>query len=132
GLLHLAAKLDDGRWISVRSPGPPALGPMIGRLLIQMLLLFVVIVVPALLLLRRSSRALAQLTDATHRPVGSAGQAPLRLDGPSDIRRLTESFNMMQDRIAAMIEDRNVMLGAVGHDLRTPLTALRLEAETVP
>ena len=131
GLLHLAAKLDDGRWISVRAPGPPALGPMIGRLLVQMLLLFAVIVVPALLLLRRSSRALAQLTDAAHQPVGVVGQAPLPVSGPRDIRRLTESFNSMQGRIGAMIEDRNIMLGAVGHDLRTPLTAMRLEAETV-
>jgi len=132
GLLHLAAKLDDGRWISVRAPGPPALGPMIGRLLLQMLLLFAVIVLPALLLLRRSSRALARLTDAAHRPVGGAGQPSLPLDGPRDIRQLTEGFNAMQGRISAMIEDRNIMLGAIGHDLRTPLTALRLEAEAVP
>jgi len=131
GLLHLAAKLDDGRWISVRAPGPQALGPMIGWLLLQMLLLFAVIVVPALLLLRRSSRALARLTDAAHRPVGGAGQSPLPVDGPRDIRQLTESFNAMQERIGAMIEERNIMLGAVGHDLRTPLTALRLEAEAV-
>ena len=131
GLLHLAAKLDDGRRISVRAPGPPALGPMIGWLLLQMLLLFAVIVVPALLLLHRSSRALARLTEAAHGPVGGAGQASLPVDGPRDIRRLTESFNAMRGRISAMIEDRNIMLGAVGHDLRTPLTALRLEAEGV-
>jgi signal transduction histidine kinase len=101
------------------------------RVLEKMLLLFAVIALPALLLLRRSGRALRRLTDAARGPVGSVIPQPLPVEGPKDVRQLTESFNSMRTRIATMIEDRNVMLGAVGHDLRTPLTALRLEAEGV-
>lgn len=128
GILHLSAKLDDGRWITIRSPGPYPLGPTMARLLLQMAALYALIIIPALFVLRRANRALNRLDAATLAPMDSA---PVPVDGPRDIQRLTESFNSMKQRISAMIEERNVMLGAIGHDLRTPLTALRLEVEGI-
>jgi signal transduction histidine kinase len=50
--------------------------------------------------------------------------------GPDDVRQLAVSFNAMQDRIRSMLEEKDHMLGAIGHDLRTPLTALRVRVET--
>ncbi|PRD40620.1 two-component sensor histidine kinase [Phyllobacterium phragmitis] len=51
--------------------------------------------------------------------------------GPDDIRQTSEAFNRMQSRLHRFVEDRTRMLAAIGHDLRTPLTSLRLRAEFV-
>lgn len=51
--------------------------------------------------------------------------------GPEELRRLTDAFNEMQTRLKRFIEDRTRLLAALGHDLRSPLTALRVRAELV-
>ena len=131
GVIHLAAQLDDGRWISVRVPGPPPLEPILLELLLQAVVVYLIIVVPALLLLRRSGSTLRRLTHAAAGFPADVRPAALPTAGPRDVRALIDSFNAMGQRIAAMIEEKNVMLGAIGHDLRTPLTAMRIEAEAI-
>ena len=131
GVIHLAAQLDDGRWISVRVPGPPPLEPILLELLLQAVVVYLIIVVPALLLLRRSGSTLRRLTHAAAGFPADVRPAALPIAGPRDVRALIDSFNAMGQRIAAMIEEKNVMLGAIGHDLRTPLTAMRIEAEAI-
>ncbi|WP_263260578.1 ATP-binding protein [Pseudomonas sp. RIT-PI-S] len=56
--------------------------------------------------------------------------APIREEGPLEIRRAAHAFNLMQERITASIQSRTRMLAAVSHDLRTPLTRMRLQLET--
>jgi signal transduction histidine kinase len=56
---------------------------------------------------------------------------PLPLIGPGEVRNLTRTFNRMQDRLTRFIADRTQLLAALGHDLRSPLTALRVRAEMV-
>ena len=56
---------------------------------------------------------------------------PLPEQGPDDIKRTAEAFNRMQERLHRFVDDRTRMLAAIGHDLRTPLTSLRLRAEFV-
>jgi signal transduction histidine kinase len=55
--------------------------------------------------------------------------APLPEHGPCEFRRLAQTFNRMQQRIAQLLNERSHMLMAVGHDLRTPLTRLKLRIE---
>ncbi|EHM01685.1 ATPase/histidine kinase/DNA gyrase B/HSP90 domain protein [Acetobacteraceae bacterium AT-5844] len=76
----------------------------------------------------RPMRSLAKAAEALGR-----GQhvTPLPEAGPDDIRRTVEAFNRMQERLTRFVEDRTRMLAAIGHDLRTPLTSLRLRAEFV-
>lgn len=63
---------------------------------------------------------------------GLAGQAQLLTEeGPAEIRLATAAFNRMSDRIIRLIDDRTQMMMAISHDLRTPLTRLRLRAEEV-
>jgi signal transduction histidine kinase len=57
---------------------------------------------------------------------------PLPANGPAEIRTLALAFNAMRDRIRELMESRSRMLAAVGHDLRTPLTRIRLRAEALP
>lgn len=56
--------------------------------------------------------------------------ATIREEGPLEIRRAAHAFNAMQERITRSIRDRTRMLAAISHDLRTPLTRMRLQLET--
>lgn len=56
-------------------------------------------------------------------------EAALKEEGPAEIRQAAGAFNRMQERILRLIEDRTRMLMAISHDLRTPLTRLRLRVE---
>jgi signal transduction histidine kinase len=55
--------------------------------------------------------------------------APLIEEGPLEIRAAARSINQMQERIASLVHDRTRMLAAISHDLRTPITRLRLRVE---
>ena len=57
--------------------------------------------------------------------------APLTPRGPADVRDLMGAFNLFRARIDTMMADKDRMLGAVGHDLRTPLASLRVRVEQV-
>ncbi|MDK1023460.1 MAG: ATP-binding protein [Gammaproteobacteria bacterium] len=56
---------------------------------------------------------------------------PISEDGPREIRDAARAFNQMQARVKRLLEARNQMLGAISHDLRTPLTRLRLRVESI-
>lgn len=56
--------------------------------------------------------------------------APIDEEGPVEIRQAARAFNLMQERISASLENRTRMLAAISHDLRTPLTRMRLHLET--
>jgi len=84
------------------------------------------------LLLRRITQPLAALTrrlDTFARTRETDGQ--LDPSGPEDTRRLTAAHNAMEGRISALLHEKDVMLGAIGHDLKTPLAALRVRIESV-
>jgi signal transduction histidine kinase len=83
------------------------------------------------LTVRRIVQPLRQLTKAAERLGRGEAVTPLCECGPDDIRRTAEGFNRMQERLHRFVEDRTRMLAAIGHDLRTPLTTLRLRAELV-
>ncbi|SDK02144.1 ATP-binding protein [Aliiruegeria lutimaris] len=51
--------------------------------------------------------------------------------GPNELRSLTSAFNRMQERIRRFVDDRTRLLAALSHDLRSPLTALRVQAEMI-
>ncbi|ORE97509.1 ATP-binding protein [Aurantimonas sp. 22II-16-19i] len=83
------------------------------------------------LTVRSIIRPLRQLTRAAETLGRGEAVTPLRACGPDDIRHTAEAFNRMQERLHRFVEDRTRMLAAIGHDLRTPLTTLRLRAELV-
>ncbi|WP_244492570.1 ATP-binding protein [Aureimonas sp. AU22] len=80
---------------------------------------------------RRIARPLRQLTIAAEALGRGEAVEPLCECGPDDIRRTSEAFNRMQERLHRFVDDRTRMLAAISHDLRTPLTTLRLRAELV-
>lgn len=80
----------------------------------------------ALLMVRRSSRQLRVLADKA-REVGQ-GRDPEHLPetGPLELRQLTAAFNRMAEEVRGLLENRTVLLSGISHDLRTPITRLKL------
>lgn len=127
----VAARLADGRWVTVRARMGNG-GAWIGTLLIgQTLILFGLLLIPLLFVAWRVNRPLARLASAAGDTRLGQHAEPVPESGPQDVRELTRAFNAMRMRIGAMMQDKDRMLGAVGHDLRTPLTSLRVRVEAV-
>ncbi|MEZ5776309.1 MAG: ATP-binding protein [Hyphomicrobiaceae bacterium] len=129
--LSLSIHLSDGSWLNVTQaelPGPGVWSPSAVISLITSALGIAAIV---LLVVRRITRPLSDLALAADRLGRGEAGAPLVVAGPREIRRTTEAFNTMQARLKRFVEDRTQMLAAISHDLRTPITSLRLRAELV-
>ena len=115
------------RW-PLAADEPRQLGSLIG----QTLLLYVLLVGGLAWLLRRITRPIAALTRRVeHFGATRELDGQLEPSGPDDTRRLIAAHNAMEARIAALLNEKDVMLGAIGHDLKTPLTALRVRIESV-
>jgi signal transduction histidine kinase len=91
--------------------------------------LLILIVTLSLWTLWRINRPLRRLATTVEQFGLDVSIAPIPEQGPREVRRVAETFNRMQERIARFIEERQRMLIAIGHDLRTPLTRLRLRIE---
>jgi signal transduction histidine kinase len=81
---------------------------------------------------RRLTRPMEQLAEASERVGRDPRSPPLRVCGPNEVRTAAAAFNGMQARLARQIDQRTEMMAAIAHDLRTPLTSLRLRAEAAP
>jgi signal transduction histidine kinase len=80
---------------------------------------------------RRLTAPLARFVTAAERLGVDGTAAPLAETGPTELRAATRAINRMQERLSRFVEDRTRMVAAIGHDLRTPLTRLRLRVEFV-
>ncbi len=80
---------------------------------------------------RRVARPLSQLAAAAAE-AADGGHAPrVPEEGPDDVRRAARAFNRMTDQVSRTLESQRQLLSAVGHDLRTPITALRINSEFI-
>jgi signal transduction histidine kinase len=131
-LVIASERQPDGTWLTVRSFMPSNETQVLLRLLRQTILTYLLLTGVVGLILRQITRPLRAVTGrlasfaADPRTV-----APLTLQGPRDIRQLIGAHNAMESRISALLDEKNVMLGAIGHDLKTPLAALRVRIEAV-
>jgi signal transduction histidine kinase len=127
--MTLSIRLARGDWLNVRTmfhrPGPQ-LSP---KALLPLLLMAVAVALVAWWTARRvvgPMRALAVGADRLGRGLDAG---PLPMTGPSEVSNTTLAFNRMQDRLTRFVAERTHMLAALSHDLRSPLTAMRLRIE---
>lgn len=119
-------------WEVVRLPVPRMDRGVIVALVVQTVILFAVLMAILYGVLRRLTGPLAILTRRTAQIAQPGAPAePLAPQGPDDVRQLMAAHNAMEARIGAMLAEKDVMLGAIGHDLKTPLAALRVRIESV-
>jgi signal transduction histidine kinase len=129
--LLVAVELPGRGWLAIRAPWPVTGRFLIWQLIAQTLVLYTVVMLPIVLLGRRIAhplRALAQ-SAASFNPSQPGEPVPER--GPDDVRSVISAYNGLSGRVTAMLDEKDRMLGAIGHDLRTPLAALRVRIENV-
>ena len=122
-------RLRDGATVTFQQMLPEDVIAWPARLLLILLVLLVTVALLAALAVRALTRPLAVLADAAGELGRDIRRPPLAETGPLEVRRAARAFNTMQDRLIRYIEDRDRILAAVSHDLKTPITRLRLRTE---
>ena len=120
-----------GRWLNV-AVGPPPGAPPWGRtFLLAFALSALGVAVVTVAMGRRISKPMQRLAAAADRLGRGEKVGDLPEAGPLEMRSTVRAFNLMRDRLDRFVRDRTAMLAAISHDLRTPITSLRLHAEFV-
>jgi signal transduction histidine kinase len=124
--------LPDGAMISAKILPDQWQRPFWGRPW-MMTLLFAIISVSLLGLwaARALTAPLSSFAKAAESFSLNGAAAPLPERGPEEIRSVAKALNRMRERITALIDDRTKMLAAISHDLRTPITRMRLRCEFI-
>lgn len=129
--LRISVRLDDGSWLNVLAPLDPGMSLWRPRFVAPLLLGLVLVTLAALIAVRKATLPFAVFAAAAERLGVDVGAPPLAVTGPREVRRAAHAFNVMQDRIVRFVQDRTQMLAAISHDLKTPITRLRLRAEFI-
>jgi signal transduction histidine kinase len=130
-VLHLALQLDDQTWLNFEAPLVEARNVDSPWSVPLLALAGLAILVASVWAVRRLTAPLITLAGAAEQLGRDVNAAPLSERGPHELRQAAHAFNLMQERIQRFIRDRTLMVAAMSHDLRTPITRLRLRAEFV-
>lgn len=131
-VLIAAVRTGPGQWVTARVLVPAGERMIVATLIGQTLLIYAVLVGAIAFIVRRITRPLASLTGRTERFAATRdAAAQIAPEGPDDVRDLIMAHNAMELRIATLLDEKDVMLGAIGHDLKTPLASLRVRIESV-
>jgi signal transduction histidine kinase len=132
GMRNFDVRLNDGQWVRIsavhETDAPPALP---ADLITNLLLTLIIVSAVVMIAVRQATKPLKHLATAADTLGRNLDAPPLAEEGPAETRRAAQAFNRMQSRIKRLVDERARALAAVSHDLRTPLTRLRLRAELV-
>jgi signal transduction histidine kinase len=123
--------LPDGATISAKISWPPRQPPFWGGPWIMTLLAVISVTLLGLWAARALAAPLSSFARAAESFSLNGAAAPLSERGPEEVRAVARALNRMRERITALIDDRTRMLAAISHDLRTPITRLRLRSEFI-
>jgi signal transduction histidine kinase len=129
--LRVSIPLADGSWLSFATTLPAGGPAFSAQFLLSMAIMALIILAVSVWAVRRVTAPLASLATAAERLGHDVNAAPLVETGTNETRQAARAFNDMQGRLRGLIENRTHLLAAISHDLRTPLTLLRLRAEAV-
>ncbi|HEY2133797.1 MAG TPA: HAMP domain-containing sensor histidine kinase [Acetobacteraceae bacterium] len=129
--LLIGMRLLDGSWLTLRVAMPP---PRPSTSMVFVASFIMMTVVAALLVLwavRRLTQPVVALAEAAEALGRDVNATPLPEGGPTEIAIAAAAFNTMAERIQRFVRDRTFLITAIGHDLRTPITRMRLRAEFI-
>ena len=133
--IDFAVPLGDGHWLSIEGhelqgwSGESAWALIADYILRVYVVRIIGVIGMCWLAVRLCLRPLKRLSDAANALGDNLDQKPLAVEGPLEVRQAAQTFNAMQKQIVAMVNDQSFFLAAVSHDLRTPLTRMRLRIE---
>jgi signal transduction histidine kinase len=122
-------RLRDGALVTFDSRLPRETVTWPYRLLVSIAVLLIAVVAVSLVAVRWATRPLNALADAAGELGKNINRPPLPEKGPEEVRRAAQAFNTMQARLIGYIRERTALLAAMSHDLKTPITRLRLRSE---
>ena len=123
-------RLSDGSWLNAAARRPPV-PPLGGVFLASLLISAAAVAAVGALGVTWASKPLRRLASAADRMGRGERFEPLPETGPRETRQANIAFNVMRERIDRYVRDRTAMLAAIAHDLRTPITSMRLRAEFI-
>jgi len=126
-----ALRLPGGRWAVVQPKAAGFPNAWQRRVILWFAIAFALVAPIGWLFARHIVEPLARFTAAAEQLGRDPSAAPVALEGPAEIGRAARAFNVMQSRLRSFVDDRTAMVGAISHDLRTPLTRLRFRIEEV-
>ncbi len=126
---HVQVRLQDGAWLDFHYFLPKKIFAWPLRMVVALALLMVAVLFLTWIAVRWVTRPLSTLSEAAEAFGRDIRHAPLSVEGPTEVRQAAEAFNTMQQRLSRYIGDRARILAAVSHDLKTPITRLRLRTE---
>ncbi|MEF2071796.1 ATP-binding protein [Consotaella aegiceratis] len=128
--VEMAVPIQSGQWLAVSNAvsTPNDWGQLT---LLSFLLSSAAVALVVAATVRFQTRSLRVLAQAADRLGRGEAVAPLAVTGPAEVAAASRAFNLMQERLGRFVADRLRLLGAISHDLRTPLTTLRLKAEFI-
>ena len=129
--MEISIALEDGNWLNVSSRfhRPPIQWPWISTISFALATLIITSII--WFTLSRLTGPLRTLADSAENLGRGEAVPELPIHGPEELRRLTTAFNNMQVRLTRFVAERTRLLAALGHDLRSPLTAMRVRVEMV-
>jgi signal transduction histidine kinase len=126
-----AVRRPDGHWVAVAPRAEPFPNRWQKQVLLWFILSLVIVSPLAWFFARRIVRPLEGFARAAEMLGRDPSATIIPLSGPAEIGRAAYAFNQMHNRLRAFVDDRTAMVGAISHDLRTPLTRLRFRLEDV-
>ncbi len=128
-VMRTEVQLRDGQWARFDTEPPRSATALPWRLGLTLLVLAAAVLALSYVAVRWVTRPLHVLAQAADELGRDLHRAPLPEDGPIEIRRAAHAFNAMQARLERFVSDRARVLAAMSHDLKTPITRMRLRAE---
>jgi signal transduction histidine kinase len=129
GVLVVSLRFPDQGWLNLRLEMPPPRPWHSEHFLFAFLMMTLAAAGLTLWAVRRLTRPVRDLAQAADRLGRDVNAPPLPESGPSEVATAARAFNTMAERIRRYVGDRTQMLAAIGHDLKTPITRLKLRAE---
>lgn len=122
-------RLRDGALVTFDTRQPQLTEGWPYRLLLSLSVLLAAVIVVSLIAVRWATRPLKALADAADELGKNIHRPPLQEQGPLEVVRAARAFNTMQSRLVSYLRERTQVLAAMSHDLKTPITRMRLRAE---